>query len=110
GLGVRRVHLHETLLRRAEEVGVELRWGVSARGLDGGGVVTDQGTVRARWIAGADGLLSRVRAWAGLEADPGPLRRFGVRRHFAMAPWTDLVEVHWGPGCEAYVTPTSRGE
>lgn len=105
GLGVRRVDLHEALVRRAEEVGVELRWGVSARGLDGDGVVTDEGTFRARWIVGADGLLSRVRLWAGLAGEPGPLRRFGVRRHFALTPWTDCVEVYWGPDCEAYVTP-----
>lgn len=110
GLGVRRLQLHEALVRRAEEVGVELRWGVSARGLEDGGVVTDEGTVRARWIAGADGLLSRVRAWAGLDAEPGPLQRFGIRRHYAMAPWTDLVEVHWGPACEAYVTPVGPDE
>jgi flavin-dependent dehydrogenase len=105
GLGVRRLDLHEALVRRAEEVGVELRWGVSARGLVDDGVATDQGTVRARWIVGADGLLSRVRLWAGLAGEPGPLRRFGVRRHFAVLPWTDCVEVHWGPDCEAYVTP-----
>jgi flavin-dependent dehydrogenase len=105
GLGVRRLQLHESLVRRAEETGVELLWGVAARGLDGDGVVTDRGTLRARWIVGADGLLSRVRLWAGLAGEPGPLRRFGVRRHFAVRPWTDLVEVHWGPGCEAYVTP-----
>jgi menaquinone-9 beta-reductase len=105
GLGVRRLDLHESLVRRAEEVGVELRWGVSAKGLEEGGVATDQGPIRARWIVGADGLLSKVRLWAGLAGEPGPLRRFGVRRHFAVAPWTDCVEVYWGPDCEAYVTP-----
>lgn len=110
GLGVRRVQLHQALVRRSEEIGVELLWGVSALGLESDGVVTDGGTVRARWIAGADGLLSHVRTWSGLEAEPGPLRRFGVRRHFAMAPWTDLVEVHWGPACEAYVTPVGPDE
>jgi flavin-dependent dehydrogenase len=31
--------------------------------------------------------------------------RFGLRRHFALPPWTDHVEVHWAPGHEAYVTP-----
>jgi len=109
GLGVRRVQLHETLVRRAQETGVELLWGVSVQGI-GDGVITDQGTFRAKWIVGADGLLSRVRKWAGLEGGPGPLRRFGVRRHYSMAPWTDLVEVHWGPGCEAYVTPVAPDE
>ncbi len=109
GLGVRRLHLHAALVRRAEEAGVSLFWGVAARGLAGGvpyeGVETDQGLLRARWIVGADGLLSRVRRWAGLEARPGTHRRFGVRRHYALAPWSDFVEVYWGPECEAYVTP-----
>ena len=111
GLGVRRLALHRALVRRAEEAGVRLLWGVSARGLAPGpddgytGIETDQGLLRARWIVGADGLLSKVRRWAGLEKEPGKLRRFGVRRHYAMAPWTDFVEVYWGAGCEAYVTP-----
>ncbi len=34
-------------------------------------------------------------------------RRFGIRQHFAVAPWTDLVEVHWSSGFEAYVTPVA---
>lgn len=111
GLGVRRLALHQALVRRAEESGVRLLWGTGARGLasaSGGGysgVETDQGLIPARWIVGADGLLSRVRRWAGLERSPGRFRRFGVRRHYQMKPWTDCVEVHWGPGCEAYVTP-----
>jgi menaquinone-9 beta-reductase len=111
GLGVRRLALHQALVRRAEEAGVDLRWGVAARGLAPGtggswtGVETDEGLIAARWIVGADGLLSRVRRWAGLEKGAGPLRRFGVRRHYTLTPWTDVVEVYWGPGCEAYVTP-----
>jgi len=109
GLGVRRTELHQTLVRRAEEAGVELRWGVKASGL-GAGVETDQGPFEGRWIVGADGLRSQVRGWAGLEGREGSFRRFGVRRHFAMAPWSDFVEVYWGPGCEAYVTPVAGDE
>jgi len=36
-----------------------------------------------------------------------PLPRYGLRRHFRVAPWTDLVEVYWTPAAEAYVTPVS---
>ncbi|HEY7275775.1 MAG TPA: FAD-dependent monooxygenase [Trebonia sp.] len=36
-----------------------------------------------------------------------PLPRYGLRRHFRVAPWTDLVEVYWTPEAEAYVTPVS---
>jgi flavin-dependent dehydrogenase len=110
GLGVRRTELHAALVRRAEEVEVDLRWGVKAEGLVSAGIETGDGTLTARWIVGADGLHSQVRRWAGLAAGEGRCRRFGVRRHFAMPPWSDFVEVYWGPACEAYVTPVSEGE
>jgi menaquinone-9 beta-reductase len=107
GLGLRRTELHDALVRRAEAVGVESRWGVKVLGLVGNEVETGGGSFRARWIAGADGLRSQVRRWAGLDAGPGPRPRFGVRRHYAVAPWSDFVEVSWGPECEAYVTPVA---
>jgi menaquinone-9 beta-reductase len=133
GLGARRLVLHRALAARAEELGAEIWWGTAALGLEsaqgqgrGGraamvrGVVTDRGLAAARWVVGADGLRSRVRGWVGLEVPgararlrlPGAPagRRLGMRRHFAMRPWSDLVEVYWGPGCEAYVTPTAPGE
>ncbi|MGD0507973.1 MAG: hypothetical protein ABSA27_09260, partial [Terriglobales bacterium] len=37
-------------------------------------------------------------------------RRFGFRRHYRVAPWTDLMELHWGRRCQVYVTPVSREE
>jgi flavin-dependent dehydrogenase len=75
-----------------------------------GVMMADGEVIEARWVAGADGLRSRVRRWAGLEGAPARHRRFGVRRHYACQPWNDLVEVHWGPGCEAYVTPVGPEE
>jgi flavin-dependent dehydrogenase len=112
GLGIRRTALHQALARRAEEVGVELRWGTVVRGLTPRGVTTDDGEVRGRWLIGADGLTSRVRRWAALEGrEPsGRHRRFGVRRHFRREPWTDKVEVWWADGVEAYVTPVAARE
>ena len=41
--------------------------------------------------------------------DPARGRRYGVRRHYRVEPWTDLVEVHWGRHVEAYVTPVADG-
>lgn len=108
GMAVHRADFHAALVARAEEVGVDLRWGTPARGLafedrTALGVETDGGLVRGRFVVGADGLRSKVRRWAGLEeASPAPLR-FGMRRHFEAEPWCDFVEVYWGPGCEAYV-------
>lgn len=110
GLGIRRPVLHRALVDRAARLGVGLGWGVTARGLTSAGVETDNGPYAARWVVGADGLNSRVRRWAGLGEKRGRVERFGVRRHFAVAPWTDLVEVYWASGREAYVTPVSRRE
>lgn len=120
GLGVRRTVLHRALAERAEAVGVDLRWGMRATGLategsDGTvGVQTGSGVLRGRCLVGADGLRSRVRRWAGLEArgvgsprGPAAGGRFGVRRHYRTRPWSDRVEVHWTDGAEAYVTPVA---
>jgi len=107
GLGIRRPVLHRAMVRRAEEIGVVARWKTAVEGLSEDGARTSRGNIEADWTIGADGLRSRVRAWAGLEAPSRVPRRFGVRRHYACAPWTDLVEVHWAEGCEAYVTPVS---
>jgi flavin-dependent dehydrogenase len=105
GRGVRRVHLHQALVARAETLGVELRWNEAALGLAHAGVRTGRTLSRARWIVAADGLRSPLRRWAGLEGRPAPRRRFGLRRHYEIEPWSQLVEVHWGAGAEAYVTP-----
>ena len=132
GLGVRRLQLHQALARRAAEVGVDLCWGVTVDGLAPAvrstgaagalpaddqllvaGAYTDRSGLElaaARWVIGADGLRSRVRRWAGLEGPPARRRRFGVRRHFTCRPWSDMVEVYWGAGCEAYVTPVGADE
>ncbi|MGV8966176.1 MAG: NAD(P)/FAD-dependent oxidoreductase [Cellulomonas sp.] len=115
GLGVRRTTLHAALDARATALGVRRvvgrvgvieqdAWGVTAAG------------IRARWLLGCDGLHSSVRRLAGLDRPVDGLpgrrggrdrRRFGLRQHFAVVPWTDLVEVHWGQSVEAYVTPVA---
>lgn len=110
GLGIRRPVLQAALLQRAAELGVEPEWGRRAVGLGTGGVETERGPITARWVVGADGLHSGVRRWASLEGRARGRRRFGVRRHFELEPWTDLVEVHWAERCEAYVTPVSPRE
>lgn len=114
GLGIRRLDLHHALQRRAEQSGARILWGRRATALEADGVTTDHGLVRGRWIIGADGLRSKVRRWAGLARESSPRvdgrSRFGVRRHFALAPWCDRVEVHWATSCEAYVTPVAADE
>ena len=108
--GIRRTTLHQLLLNRASEVGVRFWWGTRVSGLsrDGGMVAGKQ--ISAKWIVGTDGQNSSVRKWAGLDSRR-PLRtRFGFRRHFAVEPWTNSVEVYWADRCQMFVTPTSRNE
>jgi menaquinone-9 beta-reductase len=110
GLGLRREALHRALVARAEEVGVELRWGEPAQALVEGRVETARGLLAPAFVVAADGLGSRVRRWAGLEGRPGRRRRFGMRRHYRLPPWSDAVEVTWGDRAEAYVTPVADHE
>jgi flavin-dependent dehydrogenase len=102
GMALRRTRLHQILCDRATEVGVRLHWGTRA--------TFDVGESSTRWIVGADGQKSGVRLAAGLEDASLESLRFGFRRHYRMAPWTDFVEVHWGPRCQIYVTPVSGNE
>jgi flavin-dependent dehydrogenase len=104
GLGVRRTVLHSALVERAVELGVRFVVAkVTALEQDGDGVTA--AGIRARYLIGADGLHSTVRALVGVERPPSKGRRYGLRQHFLVVPWSDLVEVHWTPTIEAYVTP-----
>ena len=109
GLGVRRLALSAALLKRAKEVGVVLheQTGVRshARSAEGVELVTDSQTFTAGVLVGADGLHSQSREREGLAGPVAGLRRFGLRRHLAIAPWCRSVEVHFSNGVEAYVTP-----
>ncbi len=133
GLGVRRTVLSSALAARADEVGVlreRVRAGVPVT--DDDGVMV--GGVRARWCVAADGLHSPTRRALGLDRRPGPRpaaradgargrgvpagasrppgpvlrrRRFGLRRHYRLPPWTSYVDVLWSREAEAYVTPVA---
>ena len=107
GYGIRRTALHRELSRRAEALGAELHWRAEVIGLDTAGVALAGETLPARFVVGADGRHSAVRRWAGLVGTPPRRGRHAVRRHYEVAPWTDLVEVYWGEQVEAYVTPVA---
>ncbi|MDR6611622.1 NAD(P)/FAD-dependent oxidoreductase [Leifsonia sp. 1010] len=114
GRGVRRTVLHQALAERASELGAHrIHAKVTGLSQDGDGVdltLSDGTTLRAPWVIAADGLHSPVRRMLQLDgrAQPGTRRRFGLRKHFAVEPWTSLVEVHWSAGAEAYVTPVDE--
>jgi flavin-dependent dehydrogenase len=107
GMGVRRTVLHTALTDAVTAAGVRIVHG------EVGEVTQDAISVsaagfRARYLAAADGLHSPIRRSLGLSAPEPKRRRWGIRRHVQIAPWSDCVEVHWGRDTEAYVTPVSE--
>jgi flavin-dependent dehydrogenase len=123
-IGIRRTVLHELLIARAEECGVNLLWKTSVSNFEAGSVMLGGRQISARWIIGADGRGSRVRRWSGLdkagfnrawfkkeehEGNTGQTR-FASRRHYRVKPWTEYLEIYWGRLAQAYVTPVSAEE
>lgn len=111
GRGVRRTVLQPALAARAEELGARRIVGkVTDLRQDAAGVRVALGGSRpilAPWLVACDGLHSTMRRLTGLERVQGSRAwgRFGLNRHFALAPWSEFVEVHWTPTAEIYVTP-----
>ena len=109
GVAVRRTALSAALLSAARAAGAEVVQGapVVAHRREEGAIVaeTPEGEVRGRLLVAADGLNSPTRRREGLALAPRRPGRYGLRRHFAAAPWSDEVEVHFGPREEAYVWP-----
>lgn len=111
GLGIRRTVLIEALTRRAEQVGAVIRHRSPVLNVkfrpDAAVVRTASGCVSARLLVAADGLHSFLRRATGLHAPTKLPRRFALRQHYRLAPWTNLVEVHVDDKGEAVVTPVS---
>jgi menaquinone-9 beta-reductase len=110
GRGVRRTVLHDLLASEARKNGVTLNWGAKHVGLQASGVLADGCRIAADLVIGADGQNSGVRMAALLGEKLKERRRYGFRRHYRMAPWSDCVELHWGPGCQLYITPVAADE
>lgn len=116
GLGVRRTDLHHALADAVVKAGVPIlplrvtrvrqdASGVTVYAADNAGA---REILRARRLVAADGLHSPLRRALGLDTPARALAgapRYGLRRHYAVAPASAYVEVHWGARAEAYVTP-----
>ena len=110
GRGVRRVTLHAALSRRAAELGV-LRVASKVEVVEQSAKAVSAAGVTARYLLGCDGLHSSVARLVGL-ARPAPTRRrrYGIRQHYAIEPWSDTVEIYYGRSAEIYVTPIAPRE
>lgn len=124
GRGVRRTVLRSALSDRADELGVErvrgrveaivadatgvTAGGLRAAGLRAAGDLRAGWDFRASWLVAADGLHSTIRRLVGLDRTVTARgRRFGLRQHFEVPPWSELIEVHWADRAEVYITPVS---
>ncbi|TDD47197.1 NAD(P)/FAD-dependent oxidoreductase [Kribbella antibiotica] len=105
GLGVRRTTLHQALLDRLSELNVPIDHTRIGPITQNDTSVTAAGHT-ARYLAAADGLHSPIRRQLDLGGSTGAPRR-GLRQHYRVSPWTDLVEVYWSGLGEAYVTPVA---
>jgi len=107
GLGMRRTALSDALHEAASAAGVRvIRDDIGAVSQDASSVRC--GDLQARYLAAADGLHSPIRRSLGLDLPSRGRRRWGIRRHFQIAPWSDTVEVYWAHDTEAYVTPIAE--
>lgn len=107
GLGVRRTALHAAFTQRAAQLAIPV---IPVRVTDlvqHADRVTAAG-IEARYLVAADGLHSSIRRICAMDPPPARHSRFGLRRHYRTAPWSDLVEVYWSSGAEAYVTPVAE--
>jgi menaquinone-9 beta-reductase len=110
GFGIRRVVLQRLLINRARQLGVRMRWGVKGIGFRGGKLCVEGTPVHSGLVVAADGHHSPLRRAIGLDAALRSSRRYAYRRHYAMAPWSEYLELYWGDGFQIYVTPVSSQE
>lgn len=107
GRGVRRVDLHAALRGTVDDLGVPVHERTVSKIVQYDDHVCADG-LRARYLVAADGLHSPIRDAVGLARPATTSRRgprWGLRRHFATAPFSDSVEVTWATCSEVYVTP-----
>jgi len=117
GRGVRRTTLYNLLGKQAEKDGVvRHRVAVTSVAHDVDGVslhTADGGLHHLDYVVASDGLHSPTARQLGLWKHTKkrfPRPRFGLRQHFAVPPWSDLIEVHYTPTTEVYITPVADDE
>ena len=105
GLGMRRTKLHTLLQEAASFHGVTMLWNSPVSALNASSALVGDKRLTFDYLVGADGGSSTVRSAMGFTGAQPQDKRFGFRKHFAVAPWSDCVEVYWAPGFQLYVTP-----
>jgi len=116
GRGVRRLTLHHALDSEAQRLGVTMlidRVALVTHDADAVRVTLGSGVVlEADYLLACDGLHSRVAKSQGLhrKRPTSTTSRYGLRQHFELEPWSDLIGVYYSPLAEVYVTPVADNE
>src|ERR1700733_888945 len=98
------------MIARAASLGIDLLWETPVTGIEHERVCLGERTIGAKWIIGADGGNSRVRRWAGLDSSRPRNIRYGFRRHYRIAPWTNLIELYWARHAQGYVAYVTENQ
>ena len=97
------------MVEHADDAGVDLAWGVRITAFQR----------RSRWPdgryahAGSSEPMAATRrsgagrVWTQLRARQPPFR---ISPPLSVAPWSEFMEIHWGDGCQVYITPVSPEE
>lgn len=116
GRGVRRTTLHTMLTHAARREGVERAVDAIA-GLDNDaeGVTLRTGggdAVTVDYVLACDGLHSPTARRLGLSSphSAGRKKRYGLRQHFRLPPWSEFIDVHYTEKAEIYITPVADDE
>ena len=107
GWGIRRLQLHQALLKRIEELQIPI-FHQKVQNFQDHQTYVQVENITARYVLAADGLHSSIRKKLGLNTTAKFPPRLGLRQHYHIAPWSDFVEVYWSQFGECYVTPVDE--
>jgi flavin-dependent dehydrogenase len=113
GRGVRRTTLVNALRDKADDLGVaRLRARVTSVQPGSSSVtlgLANGDVLEAGYVVACDGLHSTVAKELGLiRPQKRSGRRYGLRQHFATAPWSSFIEVYYAGSSELYITPVDK--
>lgn len=115
GLGINRILLSESFLSTIKKYpSITLIENAEITSLESSYInfIKDNSLHRCstNFIVGADGLRSSVREMLDIKLHQSFFRRWAMTTHFAMKPWSSLVEIYLCHSAEAYVVPTGPEE
>ena len=113
GLGINRLILSKAILNTLKEYPniklIETEFNNYTHPLVHFGKAKSQ-SIKTDFLVGADGLRSTVRKSLSLKLKKPFFKRWAMTGHFAIEPWSPLVEIYLNHHIEAYITPTGPNE